>query len=74
MSWEYVRADKPQGHGWNTVKMGFLKALAGKAVGTDFIYIYHRGIVASLHLASTGREPTSSGSNLASCLRLALLL
>lgn len=74
MSWEYVRADKPRGHGWNTLRTGFLKAVTGRAIGMGFTYIHHRGTVASLLLASAGREPTSSGSYLASYSRLPLLL
>ena len=42
MSWEYVRADKPRGHGWNTVRTGFLKAVAGRAIGVGFTYIHHQ--------------------------------
>ena len=74
MSWEYVRADKPQGHDWNTARTGFLKAVAGRAIGPGFTSIYHWGIVTSLPLASAGAEPTSSGSYLASGSRLPLLL
>lgn len=73
MSWEYVRADKPRGHGWNTVRTGLLKAVAGRVIGTGFTGIHHRGIVAGPALASTGREPTSSSSYLAIHSRLPLL-
>lgn len=73
MSREYVRADKPQGHGWNTVRMGFLKAAAGRTIGTGFPCIRLR----ELQLAASCRadlESASSGSYLASCSRLSLLL
>lgn len=73
MSQEYVRPDKPQGHGWNTASTGFLRAVAGRAIGTSFTGIHHRETVAGLAVASAGCEPTSSGSYLASCSRLALL-
>lgn len=74
MNQEYIRADKPQGHGWNTVSTRFLKAITGRAIGTGFTYIHHWGIAASLPLASADYEPASSGSYLASCSTLPLLL
>lgn len=73
MSREYVRADKPQGHGWNTVRTGFLKAGAGRMIGTGFTGIHHQGTVAGPSLASAGRKPTSSGLYLAIHFGLPLL-
>lgn len=68
-----MRADKPQGHGWNAVRTGLLKAVAGRVIRTGLTGIHHRGIVAGPALASAGREPTSSGSYLAVHSRLPLL-
>ena len=39
MSWEYVRADKPQGLCWMTTRMGVWKAVASKN-GAGWVHRY----------------------------------
>lgn len=67
MSREYVRPDKPQGHGWDTVRVCDFKAVASGGIGTDFTGICPQRIGACLPPASTGHKPIPSGSCLASC-------